>query len=99
MDDEPALVEGAEVDGAAAYLRAIDLEGEQVLDHFEPRPAFAGLRLGIIRRIDEIQLRFLHDDAPDNLARALLDRRSLRDRQGRVFAERSLAIAESPRSG
>jgi len=34
------------------------------------------------------------DDAPDNLARALLDRRSLRDRQGRVFAERSLAIAE-----
>jgi pimeloyl-ACP methyl ester carboxylesterase len=34
------------------------------------------------------------DDAPDVLARALLDRRSLRDRQGRVFAERSRAIAE-----
>jgi pimeloyl-ACP methyl ester carboxylesterase len=34
------------------------------------------------------------DDAPETLARALLDRRALRDRQGRVFAERSRAIAE-----
>ena len=34
------------------------------------------------------------DDAPENLARALLDRRSLRDRQGRVFTERGRAIEE-----
>ena len=34
------------------------------------------------------------DDAPDNLARALLDRRTLRDRQGRVFAQRPRAVAE-----
>jgi pimeloyl-ACP methyl ester carboxylesterase len=33
-------------------------------------------------------------DAPENLARALLERRSLRARSGRVFAERSRAIAE-----
>jgi pimeloyl-ACP methyl ester carboxylesterase len=33
-------------------------------------------------------------DAPENLARALLERRSLRQRSGRVFAERSRAIAE-----
>jgi pimeloyl-ACP methyl ester carboxylesterase len=34
------------------------------------------------------------DDAPDNLARALRDQRSLRNRAGRVFAERRQAIAE-----
>jgi pimeloyl-ACP methyl ester carboxylesterase len=34
------------------------------------------------------------DDAPETLARALTERRALRDRQGRVFAERSRAIAE-----
>jgi pimeloyl-ACP methyl ester carboxylesterase len=34
------------------------------------------------------------DHAPQNLARALLERRSLRGRQGRVFTERGRAIAE-----
>jgi pimeloyl-ACP methyl ester carboxylesterase len=34
------------------------------------------------------------DDAPENLARALLDQRTLRARSGRVFAERRQAIAE-----
>lgn len=33
-------------------------------------------------------------DAPQNLARALLDRRAFRDRQGRVFPDRDRAIAE-----
>ncbi len=34
------------------------------------------------------------DGAPENLARALLDRRALRARSGRVFADRRQAIAE-----
>ena len=34
------------------------------------------------------------DDAPENLARALRDQRSLRARSGRVFADRRQAIAE-----
>jgi pimeloyl-ACP methyl ester carboxylesterase len=33
-------------------------------------------------------------DAPENLARALLEKRALRSRSGRVFAERNRAIAE-----